>query len=133
MIVVLYFNVLDTPVRYAPNRQLQRSEAVAQFIQEQSDGEPFNFAVIAERNYEAAYQYFLERWDASLVLIDPQNSDSTIANQLFVVCELEDKKECQPTTNAKAEVANFGWSEIEQEWDVEGVRVYKLVHTEIEE
>lgn len=129
MVYLLYFNFVDSPLRYQPNRQLQRTEAIAQFVNEQSMGELFNFAVIAERNYEAAYQYFLERNNAPLIHIDPQNSEATIADQLIVVCELENKDECDPTHNAKSEIANFGWSEIETQWDLEGVRIYKLVHT----
>lgn len=130
LVYLVYFNFADSPLRYQPNRQLQRSEIVAEFVNEKSMGKPFNFAVIAERNYEAAYQYFFEKDNSQLVLIDPQNTDETITDQLMVVCELENKDQCDPTHNSKAEVANFGWSKIEEQWDIEGVRVYKLVHTQ---
>jgi hypothetical protein len=49
---------------------------------------------------------------------------------LYVVCELPREK-CDPIHNPKTEIANFGWSEIEKEWNVEGVILFKLVHTEI--
>lgn len=129
MLFLVVYNLQDNPLRYPPNNQLQRSMRVAEFINNESGGEKFNLAVIAERNYEDAYQYFLEQWGTGVTDIDPLNSEATITDQLFVVCELPSEK-CNPTNNPKTEVANFGWSKIEEEWQVEGVIVYKLVHTE---
>lgn len=123
---VFYLNVKNLPIKGNPNRQLQRSIAVAQRINKLSGGEKFNFAVIAERNYEGAYQYFLEKDNAPFVIIDAQRPD-TVAEQLFVVCEYPVEK-CQPTSNPKAEVANFGWSKIEDKWEESGVLIFKLVH-----
>lgn len=127
--VFLYANFQNSPVRYPPNRQLQRTVDISKKISEEAGGEKFNIAVIAERNYEGAYQYFLEMWNTGIVVIDPLRPNDTIANQLFVVCELP-KEKCDPTHNPKAEVANFGWSAIAEEWQVAGNTVYKLVHTE---
>lgn len=123
-------NLKENPMKYPPNKQLQRSRNVSQKIIEESGAQKFNIAVIAERNYEGAYQYFLERWNAPIVMIDPQKSDVTITDQLFVICELEDRSECDPTHNPKTEIANFGWSAVDQEWEVSGVTLYKLVHSE---
>lgn len=129
--VVISINDLkENPLKYPPNRQLQRSQAVSKKIIEEADGEKFNIAVIAERNYEGAYQYFLERREALIVMIDPLKADDTITDQLFVVCEYENQQKCDPTHNPKAEVANFGWSKIEDEWEVAGVTLYKLTHSE---
>ena len=125
----LYVNLANNQLKYPPNRQLQRSETVANFIVQQTGSEKFNLAVIAERNYEGAYQYFLERWNAPIVIIDAQRADETITNQLYVVCELPSEK-CDPTHNPKAGVANFGWSNIEGVWQIEGTTVYKLIHSE---
>ena len=61
-------------------------------------------------------------------MIDPQKYRDTLANQLFVVCEYENIEKCQPTSNPKAEVASFGWSKIQEKWDVDGVVLFKLVH-----
>ncbi len=119
-----------SPIKDQPNRQLERSINVARKIMEEAKGKNFNFAVIAEKNYEGAYLYFLELWKAPVVLIDSQKAKETIADQLFVVCEYEDKEKCQPTSNPKAEVANFGWSKVENLWNVEGVILFKLVHNE---
>ena len=114
--------------RKEPNRLMRRTIRVADKIITESKGERFNLAAIAERNYEGAYQYFLEKEGAPLVIIDPQRVDETVTGQLFVVCE-EPEAECDPTHSPKAEIANYGWSKIEAKWEVEGVILYKLVHS----
>lgn len=128
-LIILAVNLVNNPLKYSPNKQLDRSVDVANKIIEVSDNKKFNLAVIAERNYDAAYRYFLETNKALVVDIDPQNTKDTITDQLFVVCEMEAQK-CDPTHNPKAEVANFGWSKIENQWSVSGVLIYKLVHSQ---
>jgi len=125
--VVVTFNFLENPFKYPPNMQLQRSIKVAEKIKEEYNNQPFNLAVLAERNYEDGYQYFLEKMNLPVIDIDAQRSEETIKDQLFVVCEMA-KEKCDPTHSPKAEVANFGWSEVEDEWEVSGVILYKLVH-----
>jgi len=51
---LIYINVVNSPLKYPPNRQLQRSVTVSQKIEEEAHGEKLNLAVIAERNYEGA-------------------------------------------------------------------------------
>ncbi|MBI2066228.1 glycosyltransferase family 39 protein [Candidatus Woesebacteria bacterium] len=126
--LLFFVNLQNSPLKYPPNRQLQRSIEVAKKIEQEVGKEKFNLAVIAERNYEDGYQYFLEKRQAPVIDIDAQRPE-TVTNQLFVVCELP-KEKCQPTTSPKAEVANFGWSKIAGEWEVFGVTVYKLVHSD---
>lgn len=123
-------NIYLSPLKDPPSYQLERSIRVAEKIANESGGRKFNLAVIAERNYEGAYLYFLDLWKTQVSLIDPQKAEETIADQLFVVCEYGDKKKCQPTSNPKAEVANFGWSKIEKMWELEGIVLFKLVHNE---
>ena len=125
--LLLLVNIKENPLKYLPNQQLRRAREVAQKIAEESNSERFNLAVIAERNYEDGYQYFLEKDGLPVVDIDAQVS-SSIADQLFVVCEMP-KEKCDPTHSPKAEVANFGWSKIESQWEVFGVTIYKLIHT----
>jgi 4-amino-4-deoxy-L-arabinose transferase-like glycosyltransferase len=122
-------NIYNNPLKAAPGRQLARTQEVAEKMIEEAKGVRFNFAVIADRNYEGAYQYFLEKENAPFVIIDPQRADETIATQLFVVCEYSPVDKCQPTSNPKAEVANFGWSKVADSWEVGGVVLFKLVHT----
>ncbi len=125
---LIYINLSNSSLKYPPNNQLRRSENVAREMELESQGREFNLAVIAERNYEGAYQYFLEKDNAPLVMIDPQKYKETVKDQLFVVCELP-KEKCDPTHNPKAGIANFGWSKIASEKEVEGVILYKLVHS----
>lgn len=130
-VLIFLFAVLDllnSPLRSSPSYQMKRTIEVSKKILDESKGNKFNLAVIAERNYEGAYLYFLELWKAPVVIIDPQRAGETITEQLFVVCEYEDKNKCQPTSNPKAEVANFGWSKIDKSWEVGGVILFKLVH-----
>jgi 4-amino-4-deoxy-L-arabinose transferase-like glycosyltransferase len=121
-------NFSNNPFEDTPNRQMARSRTIAEKIIAESKGEKFNLAVLAERNYEDGYQYFLEVEGAPVIDIDPQKAQETTAEQLFVVCELP-KEKCEPTTNPKAQVANFGWSKIETEWEIEGLTLYKLIHS----
>lgn len=128
-LILLELSVKDTPLQYPPNRQLQRTIEVSEKIRDEAGGIKFNLAVIAERNYEDAYQYFLEEWNTKVSDIDPLNLDETLGNYLFVVCELP-KEKCDPTHNPKAEVANFGWSKVVDQWEVGGVILYKLAHSQ---
>lgn len=124
--LVVYVSLINNPFRFPPAKHLQRTKDVAQIIREASNDEKFNLAVVAERNYEDGYQYYLERWRLPVVDIDPQIQE-TVAEQLFIVCELP-KDKCSPTTNPKAQVANFGWSKVVATWEQSGVTIFKLEH-----
>ncbi len=128
LLILVFLNLSNNPLKSQPNRQMQRTQEIAKKIAEEAGGDKFNIAVIAERNYEGAYWYFLEDWGAPIVGIDPQRADETITDQLFVVCEYEDRNKCQPTSNPKTEVANFGWSKIDNQWEIGGVILYRLEH-----
>lgn len=120
-------SLLQNPFRSEPNRMLKRSQDVAAKILSLAEGRSFDLAVIAETNYEDGYRYFLELWGGKVLHADRWNP-STIAETLFVVCE-KDPDKCDPTHSPKAEVANFGMSVIEDEWNVDGVIIYKLGHS----
>lgn len=125
---LILINLFHSHLREFPQRQMQRARAVSEKIAQETGGAPFNLAVIAERNYEDGYQYFLELNGSPVIDIDAQRPETT-TQRLFVVCEMP-KEKCDPTHNAKAEVANFGWSKIEKEWEVFGTTIFKLVHTQ---
>ena len=127
---LVYFNLINNPLRYSPNNQMQRSIDVADKILEITGENPFNLAVLAERNYEDGYRYFLDINNAEVLHADVWDK-KTISDTLMVVCEME-KSKCDPTHSAKAEVANFGWSRIEGEWEVDGVIIYKLGHVKMD-
>jgi 4-amino-4-deoxy-L-arabinose transferase-like glycosyltransferase len=125
---LLFLCLWATPIKSPPNMQMKRAVEVSKKISEETKGIPFNIAVIAERNYEDGYQYFLEKDNLPVVDIDAQRPE-TIKDQLFVICEAP-KDICDPTHSPKAEVANFGWSKVGAEWEVFGIRIYRLVHTQ---
>lgn len=113
-------NLQMNPLNYPPNRQLQRTQQVADYVIEQAAGKPFNFALISKHNYDAAYQFQLIMKDHPAQLVQVEVTD-----QLFVVCE---DPVCEPVNNPKHEIAAFGWVTIEKESELLGVKVYKLVH-----
>jgi 4-amino-4-deoxy-L-arabinose transferase-like glycosyltransferase len=127
ILILVVFNLKENPIKYTPNNQLRRASNVAGKIEQESGGQSFNLAVLAERNYPDGYKYFLLKNRDKIVDIDAQKPE-TITDQLFVVCELEPAK-CDPTHSPKAEVANFGWSEIVNQWTVDGITLYKMEHT----
>lgn len=127
-ILVSYLSVNNSHLRYKPNNQLQRTELIAHKMIEESGGKSFNIAVISDNNYEGAYMYFLEREDADVKVIDPQKEMETVTEQLFVVCEYKDITKCQPTSNPKSEIANFGWSKVDTSWMFDSIVLFKLSH-----
>lgn len=126
-IILVGINLFASPLKYPPNYQLKRAEDVAKKIEQEAGGREFNIAVIAERNYPDGYKYFLIKNRDKVVDIDAQ-IPSTITSQLFVVCEKEPAK-CNPTNAPQAEVANFGWSKIDNSWIIDGVTIFRLIHT----
>jgi len=124
---LVVINLIASPLRKEPNKLLQRTIDVSKIIELNNDGKSFNLAVIADNNYEAAYEYFLQKDNYPVIDIDAQKPD-TIAGQLFVVCELIPNSKCDPTHSPKAQIASFGWSKIESSWDIDGTIVYKLLH-----
>jgi len=125
LVFLTFLAIKESPLRYPPNRQLQKTQTIARFVLDKTQGEPFNLALVAERNYDEAYAFFMEKWGQPPVRIEPQKAEETITQQLFVICEQSD---CQPTFNPKAEIAMFGWSQIDEKWEVEGIEIYKLSH-----
>jgi len=123
--LLTFFSVKEIPLRYPPNRQLQKTEEVAQKIVSLSADEPFNLGLIAKQNYDAGYRYFLEGWGKAPVSIDAQRTSATVTDQLYVVCE---EKDCQPIGHAQAEIANFGWAKVANEWSFPwGTKLFKLI------
>lgn len=123
--VIALFSLLNNPLRHPPQRQMQRVQEIDRKIIEESADKPFNFGLVAERNYDEGYLYFFELWKAPVKQSDPQHLAETVTDQLFVVCE---NLPCNPTTSAKAEIAHFGPTKIDMEWEIGGVKLYKLSH-----
>jgi hypothetical protein len=124
--VLVFINILNNPLRFNPNNQMQRSINVANKVLEIAEDKPFNLAVLAERNYEDGYRYFMELKNAQVMHADRWDQ-KTIVDNLIVICE-KPKEKCDPTHSPKAEVANFGMSKIDSEFEIDGVTIYKLIH-----
>lgn len=120
--ILIAMNLQRSPFKLPPNNQLQRTQNIARFVIEQSGGKPFNFALIAEHNYDAAYQFYLDVYGHK-----PKVVPFDVTDQLFVVCE---DAVCNPVGHPKHEIAAFGWVQIEDEKDVFGVKVFRLGHKE---
>ncbi len=118
-VILIFVNLQKNPLLDPPNRQLQKTQEIAKYIISKSGNKPFNFALIAEHNYDAAYQFYLDIYGHK-----PLQVPFDITEQLFVVCE---DKVCQPVGHPKYEIAAFGWSKVAEETTFQGVRVFKLV------
>ena len=124
--LLIFLNLQGMPFRYTPNHQLNQAKAVAQSIFEAAQGKPFNFALITGQNSDHAYRYFLEIWGTPPVTIENPQIDperKTVTDQLFVVCET---LPCAPLGHSLWEIAGFGRAEIEKEWEVSVIKVFKL-------
>ncbi len=119
VIGVGYFNLIKNPLLISPNRQLQKTQEMARKVILESGGKSFNFALIAEHNYDAAYQFYLYKFDHQ-----PKQLPFEVTEQLFVVCE---DAVCEPVGHSKHEIAAFGWTKIEKEESINGIKLFKLV------
>lgn len=121
LLLLLAVMLLNSPLRYSPNNQLAHTKEIADAVIQQAGGRPFNFALVSKRNYDKSYIYFLDLNNAPIY-----TTRAKLADQLYVVCE---DPECNVTSNPDYEIASFGWSKIDQEWDYPwGVKLFKLVH-----
>jgi 4-amino-4-deoxy-L-arabinose transferase-like glycosyltransferase len=123
LIIFLFsYSLFYSPVKENPNRQLWRTEAAVDLIIKESGGLPFNFGLIAKQNYDESYRYFLENKKANLV-----RGEVKVVDQLFVICEDGDK--CRPEGNPAWQIAVFGPSHIDNQWQIDYLKIYRLVHT----
>ncbi|MDD2822933.1 MAG: glycosyltransferase family 39 protein [Candidatus Daviesbacteria bacterium] len=118
--IVGFLNLQKTTILQPANYQLERTQQISKYIIQEVGNKQFNFALLSENNYDSAYQYFLDLYGNK-----PRVVPVDITDQLYVVCE---DKVCKPVGNAKYEIAGFGWTLIEKEEIVSGVKVFKLVH-----
>ena len=128
LFVVIILNLQGVPFRYPANRQLNQMETIAKFVNDQTQGKPFNFALITGGNSDHAYRYFFTIWNHPPVTIQNSQNDpqrKTVTSQLLVVCE---SLPCHPLGDSLWEIAGFGQADIAGKWDVSVVEIYKLVH-----
>lgn len=114
-------NLPKNPLMYPPANQLERTRNIAQLIIKISDDKPFNFALMAERNYDAAYWFYLDLYNHP-----PRKLPDEMTDQLLIVCE---EPVCLPAASSKYEIAAFGSSTEDAEYDLYGVKIFKLSHS----
>lgn len=127
-VALLYINLQGIPFLSEPNRQKDQVKSIADFVLSQTNGKPFNFALLTLGNSDHGYRYFFRLVDRDPVIIQNNEIDpkrSTVTDQLLIVCE---DTNCQPEGAQVWEVAGFGRAKIIGEWDVSVVKVYKLEH-----
>ena len=116
------FSFLQNPFRWAPNNQLLTTSRIDTLIIQKSADQNFNFALLAKQNYSAPYLYVFAQDNAKVV-----DTHQQITDQLFVVCE-PFQIDCQPINNPDWGVASFGWSKIDWQTEINGIKIYRLVH-----
>jgi len=127
-ITLIYVNWEGRPFRFPANRQLNQTKEIANFVLSKTEGKPFNFALITDRNSDHAYRYFFEISGNKPITIENNQNDKerkTVTDQLLIICEREN---CQPLGNSLWEVAGFGRAELAGDWKASVVKVYKLIH-----
>ncbi len=62
---LIYYATAYSPLRQAPNNQLQRTQKAVDLVIKESNNQEFNFGLIAKQNYDESYRYFLENKNAS--------------------------------------------------------------------
>lgn len=122
LILITIFSLLENPFRWQPNYQLKTTTQIGDLIISNSNNQDFNFALLAKQNYDPTYRYTLNSKQAKIVDL-PKN----LAEQLFVVCE-PFQIDCNPINNPEWAVAAFGWSKIDKQWEINGIKIFKLIH-----
>lgn len=120
LVLLSFVNLRKNPLLFSPNNQLKRTQNIAKFVINKTNGEDFNFALLSKNNYDSAYQFYLDLYGYK-----PKQVQSQTTDQLIVVCE---DPVCTPINNPKYEISAFGWAKIISEQSFEGVKIYKLIH-----
>lgn len=120
IIFLTQINLSHSPILETPNNQLSRTERAVDEIITASNGLPFNFGLIAKQNYDESYRYFFENKKSQMV-----RGEVKVTDQLFVICE--DGEKCQPEGNPAYQIAIFGPASTSAQWQVDHLKLYKLV------
>lgn len=122
ILALTIYAVIQNPFRWQPANQLSTTTQIVKSIILESENNPFNFALLAKMNYDQGYKYVFYEENAKL----EQLSDH-ITDQLFVVCE-PFQIDCNPINNPEWSIAAFGWAKIDKQWEINGIKIFKLSH-----
>jgi 4-amino-4-deoxy-L-arabinose transferase-like glycosyltransferase len=121
LIFLTILSLLQNPFRWPPNSQLKTTTEIIDSILKNSGSQDFNFALLAKQNYDPPYRYILSEKNAPVKLLQDK-----ITEQLFVVCE-PFQIDCNPINNPEWNVAAFGWAKIDKEWEINGIKIFRLI------
>jgi len=125
VISLTYFSFIENPLRFPPVNQLQTTQTITQSIIDSSNNQDFNIALLAKQNYDPGYKYFFYQNNSPIYEIREKLTD-----QLYVICEPHPDIDCQPINHPEWAIAAFGWAKVETQWEINGIQIYKLVHTQ---
>ncbi len=125
LFIITYFSLINNPLRNNPNHQMSTVKQISSSIIEKSNGENYNFALLAKQNYDPPYKYFLTMTDETKL----SSLHQEVTKQLFVVCE-PFQIDCNPINNPEWGIAAFGWAKIDAQWEIDGIKIFRLIHTQ---
>ena len=123
LVVMTYFSLLENPFRYPANNQLKTTQDISSSILTSANNQDFNFALLSKMGW--GFSYFLTGQKKYYEI------NEKLTDQLFVVC-VPFQIDCNPINNPEYNIAAFGWAKIDQQWKVDGIYIYKLVHSNID-
>jgi len=107
----------------SPNNQIEHARHVATTIVPFIDNKPFNFATYPiEFTSEETFLYFLEAQGLHYANREARE----VTDQMYVLC---DREPCNILDSHSWNIDMFGKAKIDTMWEVEGVKIYRLVHT----
>ena len=117
----IFLNLQKYPYFYnPPNNQITLAKNIAQKISDNITKKKFTVTALPEKYSDSTYRYFLEIWKKRAIEKDSLDK----ADELFVICE----KKCTPIIgNPQWDIAYFAPNKIIGEWNVQSVKIYKLV------
>jgi len=118
LILITVFSILGNAFRWQPNYQLKTTQEISNSIITSANNQDFNFALLSKMG-----------WGFNYYLTDQKNYyeiNQKLTNQLFVVC-VPFQIDCNPINNPEYNIAAFGWAKIDLEWEINGIKVFKLV------
>ncbi len=105
---------------YKGNNQIENSKKIAQIIYKNVKVKKYVLTSLPERFSETQYRYFLEIWNKK-----PLEKDSLEkGDELYVICEDSCK---QIINNSQWDIAYFQPSRIVKSWQINNVKIYKLL------
>jgi len=126
--ILAFMSLHNTPVKRGQNQQVKQIRDISNLVLSTAGERPFNFAIVTGGNSDYAYRYFFKLAGKEPTVIETPALDperKTVTDQLLIVCET---LPCEPLGQAKWEIAGFGRSEIDAEWNFSVVKIIRLKH-----